>query len=465
MKNVRFFLIVIFLIIFFLFFLSSESTNFFYEIVKDFNILSKIEKLNNFIIFYRNYEQVKQRYFIYGYDSEADKNYGFSPSNEFITTPPFFNDSRTAFAYGALYQGNDFVWYKDFKNNIAYKILYSISGKLSLLSLDKSHKNIIVGFDYLAPQQFLYISGVKEFYTYPLTSYPNIIETGFTYDEKYVYIIFKYENLFNCDILSLSEDPYHSSSYKPTVTKIFSNADEILFSNSNAIIIKEKDQYIFYDLKDYTKNKIESLSIIKDKNNDKNAIFLINGLIFNTDFEKVTIDSENKYIDLKLLTNYLKIGKNVFYSDDFLIVKDENSSFYIFEYIRTQKEFKYITTIGKDTKNFNLVASGEIILINKFEDKLLFLVYDSLVSTNSISILLFKKDEGKIDSLYQDNIYKIKKALNSKNGFAFLVMKAYTKGIFQELYFYSFSLKSIVKISGWENVLDTELDLLKRKLD
>ena len=112
-----------------------------------------------------------------------------------------------------------------------------------------------------------------------------------------------------------------------------------------------------------------------------------------------------------------------------------------------------------------MVASGEIILINKFEDKLLFLVYDSLVSTNSISILLFKKDEGKIDSLYQDNIYKIKKALNSKNGFAFLVMKAYTKGIFQELYFYSFSLKSIVKISGWENVLDTELDLLKRKLD
>jgi len=118
------------LIIFSLFFLSSESSNFFYEIAKDFDILSKIEKLNNFIVYYRYYEQVKQRYFIYGYDTEKDKNYGFSPSNEFISTRPFFNSSKTAFAYGALYQGNDFVWYKDFKNNVAYKILYSISGKL-----------------------------------------------------------------------------------------------------------------------------------------------------------------------------------------------------------------------------------------------------------------------------------------------------------------------------------------------
>jgi hypothetical protein len=453
------------LIIFSLFFLSSESSNFFYEIAKDFDILSKIEKLDNFIVYYRYYEQVKQRYFIYGYDTEKDKNYGFSPSNEFITTKPFFNSSKTAFAYGALYQGNDFVWYKDFKNNVAYKILYSISGKLSLLSLDKSHKNIIVGFDYLAPQQFLYISGVNQFYTYPLTSYPNIIETGFTYDEKYVYIIFKYENLYNCDILALSEDPYHSSSYKPSVTKIFSNVDEILFSNSCGIITKEKDQYIFYNLKDYIKTKIESFSIIKDKNNDKNAVFIINGQIYNSDFEKITIVSENKNIDEKALINYLKLGKNIFYSDNFLLVKDENSSFYIFEYMNQQKTFNYLTKIGKDTKNFDLIAGSQISLINKFEDKFLFLVYDSYVSTNSISVLLFKNDEGKIESLYQDNIYRFKKALNVKNGFAFLVMKGYTKGIFQELYFYSFNLNSIVKISGWENVLDSELELLKRKIE
>ena len=163
--TVKIFLIIP-IIFFLLICLSTENANFFYEIVSDFNILSDTQNSDYFIVYYRFYDQVKQRYFIYGYDTINFKSYGFSPEGEFITTKPFFNSSSTAFAYGALYQGNDFVWYKDFKNKLGYKILYSISGKLSLLSLDDDSKNIIVGFDYLDPQKFLYISGVKEFYTF-----------------------------------------------------------------------------------------------------------------------------------------------------------------------------------------------------------------------------------------------------------------------------------------------------------
>lgn len=465
MNKFKFFLIFQFLLFMFLIFISSGNANFFYEIVKDFNILYNFENIDNFIVYYRYYDQVKQRYFIYGYDTKNDKNYGFSPSNEFITTKPFFNENNDAFAYGALYQGNDFVWYKDFKNNSAYKILYSISGKLSLLSLDRSHKNIIVGFDYLAPQQFLYISGVKEFYTYPMASYPNIVETNFTFDEKFIYVIYKYENLFNCDILPLSENPYKSSSYKPPVKKIFSNAEEVLLSDSSVILTREKEQYFFYNMKDYSKNKVESLLVLKDINNDKNCIVLIDGSLYDKNLEKIEFvnENENKIIDQKKVINYLKLGKKIVYSNNYLLLNDDENSFYIFIYNEERKIFKFLSSITLDIKNFNLISDGKILLINQIEGNLIFLVYNSYLSSNSISILLYNKDDAKIETLYSDYIYSFIKGLNCYKGFAFLVKKIYTRGIYQELYFYSFNGNILKKISGWENVMDTELELIKRK--
>lgn len=464
MNKGKIFLILIFLILFPLTFLSTENVNFFYEIVSNFYLLSDNLTSNYFVIYYRYYQQAKDRYFIYGYDTMENKSYGFSPYDEFITTKPFLNDDSNSFAYGALYQGNDFVWYKDFKNKQAYKILYSISGKLSLLSLDKNQKNIIVGFDYLDPQKMLYISGVKEYYTYPLTSYPNIIETGFTNDEKYVYIVFKYNNLYSCDILTLSDDPYHSSSYKPPIKKVFNDVNEVIYISSSGIITRENEQIFFYNFKDYSKNKLENFSIIKDKNDEKNAIFIINDKLYNRDFEKINILSENYKIDEKLLINYLKISKKIFYSNDFLMVIDDKNNLYLFQYIKDQKTFKSLVTLTNDIKNFDLIVDNEIFSIQQFEDRLFILIKSSYLSTDSVSILLFKKGEDKIEIIYSDNIFKLEKALNSKYGILFLVKKAYSKGIFQELYYYSFISNLLTKISGWENATDKELNLLKRNI-
>lgn len=460
-------IIVLSLLFFLLIFLSTENFNFFYEIVSNFYILYDNLNLNHFIIYYRYYEQVKQRYFIYGYDSQNDKSYGFSPESEFITTKPFVNSYGTAFAYGALYQGNDFVWYKDFQNKLGYKILYSISGKLSLLSLDNEHKNIIVGFDYLAPQQFLYISGVKEFYTYPLTSYPNIVETGFTPDKKYVYVIYRYENRYNCDIVALSGDPYHSSSYKPQIKNIFKDAQEIIFIGNNGFITKEKDTYFSYNLKDYSITKIRDISIIKDNNDEKNCLLLIDGILYDKNFEGIAISLEasniEKKINDKFILSYLKLNKNLFFSDRFLLVKDENNLLYLFEYISERKVLSLSATIKLENNIIESLNPEKLKLINLYENNVFFLIENSYFSGKSALILIFNMQLQKFETIYSDNISGFIKALNTKTGFAFLVKKTYSKGIFSELYYFSFLNKSIKKISGWENVQDAELNYLIRK--
>ncbi len=454
---------ILFILILFIF-LSSQNTNFFYEIVTDFSILYDNVNFNSFILYYRYYEQAKQRYFIYGYDTINNKFYGFSPAEEFITTKPFLNSENSAFAYGALYQGNDFVWFKDFKNKIGYKILYSISGKLSLLSLSKSLKNIIVGFDYLAPQKFLYISGIKEFYTYPLASYPNIVETGFTPDENYVYVIFSLENKLYCDLLALSSDPYHSSSYKPAVKNLFSEMDKLIFKSDSGIITKKNNQFFFYNLKDYKITRTENLKVLIDKNDEKNALIMIDGSIYNKNFDIISISENNYNFNESSFTNYLKLQNKVLFLDNHLIITAEDSKIFIFKLLDDYNQFELINIISNDIKGCEQLELENICLISLSNESLYFLVQNRYPTTNSISLLIRKENDTKIETIYSDNIYKFEKALNCKEGIAFLIKKSYTKGIFQELYYYSFIKNEVIKVSGWENVQDNELQFLIRKV-
>lgn len=461
MQNKR----IIFLVfIFLIFFLSTESPNFFYEIVTDFHVMFD----NHFLVYYRYYEQVKQRFFIYGYDLSSDKGYGFSPSSEFATTKPFMNIDNSAFAYGALYQGNDFVWYKDYKNKVAYKILYSISGKLSLLSLDRAGKEIIVGFDYLAPQQFLYISGVKEFYTYPLTSYPNIIDTGFTPDEKNIYLIYKYNNAFFCDILPLAPDPFNASSYKPIVKKIFSNAERIICKNYKGIVTKENEGFFYYDLKEYTKRKINDLVLINDKNTENDFLLLMDGKVYNKNFEEISISTKNflsQNFNAEQLYKILKIDKNIFYSQGYLALMDDSKNIFIFQFFENQKSLELIGIINASVKGIESIDINRIYLISNYQNKFYFLVENLAFNYKSFSILSYSDGSKVIESIYSDNIFSLKKGLILDSGFAILIKKQYTKGIFQELFYFSFINKSMIKISGFENVSENELSLLARKVE
>jgi len=170
----------------------------------------------------------------------------------------------------------------------------------------------------------------------------------------------------------------------------------------------------------------------------------------------------NLKLNENLLINYLKIQKNILLIDNYFIIKADDGNLYIFQLLKENKEIKLMNVIYKNIPGYEILDINNIFIFKEINGNYFFLMENKYQTTNSVSILLTKNKFEKIETVYSDNIVKLQKALNCKSGFAFLVTKQYSKGIYQELYFYSMENNNIIKISGWENVTDKELELIKR---
>jgi len=459
------FSIFIFFVIFFII-LSSENTNFFYDIVSDFSINYD----NTLLYYYRSHQKQKEQFFIYGYDLTTSQFYGFSPSSEFVTTKPYSNFDNSAMAYGALYEGNDFVWYKDFKEKKGYKILYSISGRLSLLALDRIGKNIAIGFDYLDPQKFIYISGVKEFYTYPLSNFGNIEHLFFTVDSKYLLVIYRYTQKYYADLLTLAENPFSTSNFKPDIIRIAQGADKMLFCNEFMLITEEKGSKFLYDLTSYEKARIDRLRIFKDSNLPEKAIFLINNTLYDDQLNKINFDFSR-------LTNFMSTGQNLqnqiissistsddlFFSQGYLILKDILSNkFFIFFYDRNANTLVALNTFPVDDDFFKSHDLKNIKAVDKSGNIFVLFYFNDQTFEKSYSIYYLDLKNNELKTVFSDNVLSVDKIIHRKDGAFILVKKAYTKGVFRELFQFNYSSQKLFKISGYENVLDSELPFLKR---
>lgn len=396
--------------------------------------------------------------------------YGFSPSSEFVTTKPYSNFDNSAMAYGALYEGNDFVWYKDFKEKKGYKILYSISGRLSCLALDRTGKNIAIGFDYLDPQKFIYISGVKEFYTYPLSNFGNIEHLFFTIDSKYLLVIYRYNQKYYADLLTLAENPFSASNFKPDIIRIAQGADNMLFCNEFMLITEEKGSIFLYDLTSYEKARINQLHIFKDLNLPEKAIFLINSTLYDEQLNKINFDFSQ-------LTNFISTGQNfknqiissisnsddLFFSQNYLILKDMLSNqFFIFFYDPEANTLVALNSFPADSDFFKSHDLKNIKAVDKSGNIFVLFYFNDHTFEKSYSIYYLDLKNNELKVVFSDNILSIDKIIHSKDGAFILVKKAYTKGVFRELFQFNYASQKLFKISGYENVLDSELPFLKR---
>lgn len=396
--------------------------------------------------------------------------YGFSPSSEFVTTKPYSNFDNSAMAYGALYEGNDFVWYKDFKEKKGYKILYSISGRLSCLALDRTGKNIAIGFDYLDPQKFIYISGVKEFYTYPLSNFGNIEHLFFTIDSKYLLVIYRYNQKYYADLLTLAENPFSASNFKPDIIRIAQGADNMLFCNEFMLITEEKGSIFLYDLTSYEKARINQLHIFKDLNLPEKAIFLINSTLYDEQLNKINFDFSQ-------LTNFISTGQNfknqiissisnsddLFFSQNYLILKDMLSNqFFIFFYDPEANTLVALNSFPADSDFFKSHDLKNIKAVDKSGNIFVLFYFNDHTFEKSYSIYYLDLKNNELKVVFSDNILSIDKIIHRKDGAFILVKKAYTKGVFRELFQFNYSNQKLFKISGYENVLDSELPFLKR---
>nr|MBP7140063.1 hypothetical protein [Caldisericia bacterium] len=350
------------------------------------------------------------------------------------------------------------------------KILYSISGRLSCLALDRTGKNIAIGFDYLDPQKFIYISGVKEFYTYPLSNFGNIEHLFFTIDSKYLLVIYRYNQKYYADLLTLAENPFSASNFKPDIIRIAQGADNMLFCNEFMLITEEKGSIFLYDLTSYEKARINQLHIFKDLNLPEKAIFLINSTLYDEQLNKINFDFSQ-------LTNFISTGQNfknqiissisnsddLFFSQNYLILKDMLSNqFFIFFYDPEANTLVALNSFPADSDFFKSHDLKNIKAVDKSGNIFVLFYFNDHTFEKSYSIYYLDLKNNELKVVFSDNILSIDKIIHRKDGAFILVKKAYTKGVFRELFQFNYSNQKLFKISGYENVLDSELPFLKR---